>query len=108
MGVVGIGFVAARLRPEVELSAPKPSLYHLREKEGRCEIDLIAERSAGSVVAIEVKATAAPDAGDARHLVWLRDVLGERFLGGAVLHTGPRPFRLAERVLALPICVLWG
>jgi hypothetical protein len=27
---------------------------------------------------------------------------------GAVLHTGPRPFRLAERVFALPICTVWG
>jgi len=101
-------FVAAQLRPEVAVSRSKPSLYHLREKDGRREVDLIAELAAGDVVAIEVKATASPDADDARHLVWLRDRLGERFLGGAVLHTGPTPFRLAERVLALPICVLWG
>lgn len=101
-------FVAAQLRPELELSSPKPFVYHLREKEGRREIDLIAELAAGDIVAIEVKATAAPDIGDARHLVWLRDVLGERFVAGALLHTGPRPFRLADRVLALPICTLWG
>jgi len=34
--------------------------------------------------------------------------LSERFLAGAVLHTGPRPFQLAERIYALPICTLWG
>ena len=101
-------FVAAQLRPELELTAPRPRLYHLREKEGRREIDLIAEIAAADVLAIEIKATAAPDLADARHLVWLRDTLGERFLAGAVLHTGPRPFRLAERVLALPICALWA
>jgi uncharacterized protein len=101
-------FVVAQLRPELELAAARPSLFHLREKSGRREVDLVAELAAGDVVAVEVKATAAPDADDARHLVWLRDVLGERFLGGAVLHTGPRPFRLAERVLALPICAIWG
>lgn len=101
-------FVAAQLRPEVELASSKPLLHHLREKEGRREIDLIVELAAGDVVAIEIKASAAPDADDARHLVWLRDVLGERFLAGALLHTGPRPFRLADRVLALPICALWG
>jgi hypothetical protein len=72
------------------------------------EIDLLAELSAGNIVAVEIKATAAPKPNDARHLEWLRGQLGARFLGGAVLHTGPRPFRLSERIFALPICVLWG
>ena len=56
---------------------------------------------------MEVKATAAPNMSDARHLAWLRDALGERFLAGAVLHTGPRAFALADRILALPIASLW-
>jgi uncharacterized protein len=101
-------FVLAQIRPEVELSSFRPRLYHLREKNGRHEIDLLAELSVGNVVAIEMKATAAPKREDARHLEWLRERLGERFLGGAVLHTGPRPFRLSERIFALPICTLWG
>jgi hypothetical protein len=48
-----------------------------------------------------------PTRADARHLEWLRERLGERFLAGAVLHTGPRPFRLSERICALPIATLW-
>jgi hypothetical protein len=59
-------------------------------------------------VAVEIRASAAPTIADARHLAWLRDVLGERFKAGAVLHTGPYAFGLGERVLALPICALWG
>jgi predicted AAA+ superfamily ATPase len=101
-------FVLAQIRPEVELSRFRPRLYHLREKNGRREIDLLAELSVGTVVAVEIKATAAPTRSDARHLEWLREQLGERFLAGAVLHTGPRPFQLSERIFALPICVLWG
>ncbi len=101
-------FVVAQIRPEVELSSFRPRLYHLREQSGRHEIDLIAELSAGNIVAIEVKSSGAPKRGDAKHLEWLREQLGERFLAGAVLHTGPRPFRLAERIFALPICTLWG
>jgi predicted AAA+ superfamily ATPase len=101
-------FVAAQIRPELEVVRPRPFLYHLREKDGRREVDLVAEFAAGGIVAIEVKASAAPTPADARHLAWLRDVLGERFLAGAVLHTGPQAFRLGERVLALPICALWG
>jgi predicted AAA+ superfamily ATPase len=100
-------FVMAQLRPEAEVSALRPRLYHLREKEGRHEIDIVGEVGTG-VVAVEVKATAAPTAADASHLVFLRDRLGDRFLGGAVLHTGPRAFVLSDRVFALPICALWG
>lgn len=101
-------FVAAQLRPELELIPSNPRVHHLRDREGRREIDLVVESAAGDVIAFEVKAAAAPDNDDARHLVWLRDTLGERFRVGVVLHTGPRAFTLAERVLAVPICSLWG
>jgi hypothetical protein len=100
-------FVLAQLRPEVEVSALRPRLYHLREKDGRREVDVVGEIGAG-VVAVEIKATAAPGTDDATHLRYLRDQLGERFLGGAVLHTGPGAFVLSDRILALPICALWG
>jgi uncharacterized protein len=101
-------FVVAQLRPELELARVRPSLYHLRERDGRREVDVVIEIGAGDLVAVEVKATSAPSRDDARHLMWLRDLLGERFRAGAVLHTGRHPFRLADRVLALPICTLWG
>jgi predicted AAA+ superfamily ATPase len=101
-------FVLAQIRPEVALSSFRPRLYHLRSRDGAHEVDLIAELSAGDVVAIEIKSAAAPKRSDARHLEWLRDRLGERFLAGAVLHTGPRPFRLSERIFALPIATLWA
>jgi len=101
-------FVASQIRPELSLGRRRPRLYHLREKDGRREIDLVAELAAGDVVAVEVKATAAPGPDDARHLAWLRDALDDRFLAGAVLHTGPRKYRLGERIHALPICTLWG
>lgn len=100
-------FTVAQVRPELELRPFKPRLHHLRTSDGRHEIDLIAELPAGDIVAIEIKSTAAPGRSDARHLEWLRDRLGERFVAGAVLHTGPRPFRLAERIFALPIATLW-
>ncbi|HEV8633459.1 MAG TPA: DUF4143 domain-containing protein [Chloroflexota bacterium] len=100
-------FVLAQLRPELEVSALRPRLYHLREKDGRREVDVVGEVGAG-VVAVEIKATAAPGTDDAAHLRYLRDQLGERFLGGAVLHTGPGAFVLSDRILALPICALWG
>ncbi|MGH9041042.1 MAG: ATP-binding protein [Acidimicrobiia bacterium] len=107
LGRILESFVVGQIRPELEISPARPRLYHLREKEGRREVDLLAELAADQVVAVEVKATAAPDRGDARHLSWLRDSLGDRFLAGAVLHTGPRTFRLADRIVAVPIAALW-
>lgn len=100
-------FVLAQLRPEAQLGPGGPRLHHLRDRDGRREVDVVAELPGGDVLAIEIKATAAPTGADARHLVWLREKLGERFRAGAVLHTGPRPFALADDILALPICTLW-
>ena len=101
-------YTLAQIRPEVALSSLGPRLYHLRSRDGGHEIDLVAELAGGDIVAVEIKSSAAPKRADAKHLEWLRDRLGERFLAGAVLHTGPRPFRLSERIFALPICTLWG
>lgn len=55
-----------------------------------------------------MKADAAPRSDAARHLAWLRDQLGYRFLAGVVLHTGPRVYVLGERIWAAPICSLWA
>lgn len=102
-------FVAAQLRPERVLSSTGPRLYHLRTEQGRHELDLAAELPGQKLIGIEVKATAAPNArDDAKHLVWLREELGDRFVAGIVFHTGPRAFELGERIVAAPIAVLWG
>lgn len=101
-------FVAAQLRAELVVSSSRPRLYHVRQRDGRHEIDVLAELAARRVVAIEVKASSAPSRDDARHLTWLREQLGDRFVAGLVLHTGPRTFRLDERITAAPIAALWA
>lgn len=101
-------FVAAQLRGECASLGQRPRLYHLREEHGRREVDVIAEIGGREVLAFEVKADASPGRDPARHLIWLRDKLGDRFLGGIVFHTGPAAFELDERVIVAPICVLWG
>lgn len=99
-------YVAAQLRPLVELTAPRARLLHLRDTNGEHEVDLILEHPDGSVVACEVKATAAPDRSDARHLRWLADRLGPLFRRGIVFHTGPRSFQHDDDIWFLPIAVL--
>jgi predicted AAA+ superfamily ATPase len=101
-------FVAAQLRAELSTTAARPRLYHVRQQQGRFEIDLLAELAGGGLVAIEVKATAAPGPADARHLAGLRDRYSEAFLAGIVLNTGPRTYGLGERLFAVPISALWS
>lgn len=108
LGRILDSFVVAQLRSEATWSASRARLYHLREHDGRHEIDLVAEVGPRGVVAVEVKATSAPAASDARHLEWLRDQLGPDFLAGVVLHTGARPFELGDRITAAPIATLWA
>lgn len=101
-------FAVAQLRPEVALTGGRQRLHHLRTKGGLQEVDLVVELEDNRVLALEFKASAAPARGDAKHLVWLRDRLGDRFVAGAVMHTGPTVFRLDDRILAVPLCALWG
>jgi hypothetical protein len=70
-------------------------------------VDIVVEYGGGRILGLEVKATS-PKSDDARHLAWLRDELGDRFLGGIVLHTGSRPFPLGDCIVAAPISSLWS
>jgi predicted AAA+ superfamily ATPase len=99
--------VAAQLRAQLPIAEATTRLFHVRQEQGRREVDLVLEAGAGKVVAIEVKADSAPRPDAARHLGWLRDRLGDRFIAGLVLHTGPRVFELGDRLIAAPISTLW-
>ena len=48
-----------------------------------------------------------PTLDDAKHLVWLRDEYGKRFVGGVVVHTGQVVTELADRIGAVPISASW-
>lgn len=106
LGKVLETFVLSQLRAELPVCMTRPRLYHLRQEQGRREIDIVAELGAQRVIGIEVKA-GAPTSSDGRHLTWLRDEYGDRFLAGIILHTGPLTYQLADRVTAAPIATLW-
>ncbi|HEX9774390.1 MAG TPA: DUF4143 domain-containing protein [Actinomycetota bacterium] len=101
-------FVTAQLRAETTIAQTRPRLYHLRTEQGRHEVDLIGELAGRRVIGIEVKASSAPSREEAKHLSWLRDEVGDRFVAGVVFHTGPRAFELDKRILAVPIAALWA
>ena len=101
-------FVVAQLRAEATVADARPRMFHLRQEDGRHEVDIVAEIRGGAVIGIEIKASSAPTANDARHLAWLRDHLGDSFIAGVVLHTGPATYSLGEKLVAAPICTLWS
>jgi predicted AAA+ superfamily ATPase len=101
-------FVVAQLRAQLATAETQPRLFHLRQEKGQHEVDIIVEYGGGRVFALEIKASSAPKKEDIRHLIWLRDELGDRFVGGAILHTGPRAFMFDDRIAAAPISVMWA
>lgn len=101
-------FVMSQLRADCVVSDLSPQLFHIRDANGRREVDILVELADGRVIGIEVKATAAPVPEDARHLRWLQGVMGSKFVAGVVMHTGPKRFRLGEALYALPICTFWS
>ena len=101
-------YVAAQLRAEVEASAGRVQMFHMRTQGGEHKIDLIVEFGR-RLAAFEVKTSSAPGPRDARHIAWLRDRLPpDRFAGGVVFHTGPHRYRLGDEIEAVPIAGLWG
>ena len=101
-------FVAAQVRAEASVSAERPRIHHLRTKEARQEVDLLLELAGRRLIGIEVKAGAAPDRNDAKHLAWLRDRHDADFVAGVVFHTGPRLYEIDDRIVAAPISALWA
>lgn len=81
--------------------------FHWRERSGR-EVDLLLERRDGSVTAFEHKLGTGVNHEDFRHLTHLRDQLGERFAGGAVIYTGENTIPFGERLWAVPVDGLWA
>ena len=105
-GAVLEGFVIAELIRQLGWSRTRTRMLHYRDRQ-LAEIDVIVEASDGRVAGIEVKSGTDLGHRDIRHLAQLRDRLGERFVAGVVLNTGPTALPLGDRLLALPISALW-
>jgi predicted AAA+ superfamily ATPase len=78
---------------------------HFRRQDDDREVDLIVERGA-SVVAIEVKASPEVSDGDVRHLLWLRERLGDRLAAAVIVTTGHVAYPRPDGVLVVPLAHL--
>lgn len=86
--------------------AAEARVFHLRQHGGQREIDLIIERADQRVVAIEVKLGAEVKDGDVRHLLWLREQIGDDLLDAVVIHTGPQAYRRRDGIAVVPAALL--
>lgn len=100
-------FVITEVIKQLGWSSVSARPYHFRTAQG-VEVDLVLEADDGRVVAIEVKAGSALTAASSRGLQHLRDHLGDRFVAGWVLNTGPQAQRIGDRLAVAPVDELWA
>ena len=89
----------------VYAQASEARVGHLRTWSGEREIDLIVESDRG-VLAIEVKLGRTPDDRDVRHLLWLRQQLGEELLDALVVTSGRTAYRRPDGVAVVPAALI--
>lgn len=80
---------------------------HYRTKDGD-EVDLVLQVHGEGVIGVEIKAGERFRAEDLRGLRSMRDKAGAEFLGGILLHPGTQAVRIDDRIVALPLDVLWS
>lgn len=81
-------FVVNELAKQVAVIDEPLLLAHFRDRSG-VEVDVLVERSDGSVFGFEVNRRPRRTLVTLRGSRFLRDRLGDRFVAGIVLHTGP-------------------
>ena len=99
-------FVIHELLKQATWSEARPWVFHYRSHTGQ-EVDVLLEDAAGRIVGVEVKSRASVTARDFRSLRALAELLGDRFVRGVVLYTGPTGVPFGERLHALPVSWLW-
>jgi predicted AAA+ superfamily ATPase len=99
-------FVAMEVARHLDWAETPATQFHYRDR--NAEIDIVLEANSGDIAAIEVKASATPNAQDWRALAKLRDARGSAFRAGVLLYTGERTIPLGDRLWAVPVSGLWS
>ena len=79
---------------------------HLRTAEGRHEVDIILERDDHKIIAIEVKLGRTVEDDDVKHLLWLKEKMGDDLIDALIIHTGPRAYRRKDGIAVVPAVLL--
>jgi predicted AAA+ superfamily ATPase len=100
------GFVGMEIARQLTWAQERADLFHYRTKD-KVEVDFVLQNWSGRVIGVEVKASASPKPEDFRGLRHLAERIGEDFVAGYVLHTGPRTLPFGPNLRAIPISALW-
>lgn len=95
------GFVVQEVAKLASWSRVRPRLYHFRSH-AREEVDLVLEDSAGRIVGIEAQAGATTTSSDFSGLRALRQLAGDRWIRGLVVHGGARTVPFEADLHAVP------
>jgi uncharacterized protein len=100
-------YVVGELGKQVSWTDPRIGLYHFRAATGS-EVDVVLEKSDGSIAAIEVKASASVGVSDFAALKALQNQLGKQFRAGVVLYLGNQLVPFGDNLWLVPMPALWA
>jgi len=86
--------------------AAEATVSHLRTRGGERVVDLIVEGDGLRVLGIEVKLGRTVSDADVRHLLWLRQQIGDALLDAMVLTTGGEAYRRADGIAVVSLALL--
>lgn len=104
LGALFESLVTLSLR--VYAQAAEARVFHLRTGSGEHEVDLVAQRDDGRIVAVEVKLARDIRDRDVRHLAWLAAQIGDELLDAVVVTTGKEAYRRADGIAVVPAGLL--
>jgi len=90
----------------VYAQAAESEVRHLRTHNGRHEVDLIVVRPDGRVIGMEIKLARTATDADARHLLWLKEEIGDDLLDSVIVTTGPHAYRREDGIAVVPAALL--
>lgn len=82
------------------------NVRHLRTRDGRQEVDLIVERDDHRVLGMEVKLSPVVTNDDVKHLLWLREQIGDDLVDSVVVTTGQFAYRRPDGIAVIPAALL--
>ena len=100
-------YAIMEIRKQLGWSETRATLYHFREQTGK-EVDLVLENARGQIVAVEIKAAGRVTNADLRHLRYLRNATGDRWVRGVVHYLGTEHVPFDETIEAVPLGALAG
>lgn len=100
-------FVGMELLKLASWNRQRPELFYYRTHD-RKEVDFVLQARSGTLVGVEVKASAMVEAADFKGIKSLAEAAGESFACGIVLYSGETLLPFGKNLYAVPTSVLWA